>query len=131
MAGARLHRHARGVHDTVDYAFAALSNRTRRELLRLLLEQGPLPVQRLADHFAMRRPSVSEHLKVLRDAGLVREEKSGRQRFYRLEPEPLMEIQAWLGPYERFWRERMGALRDLLDTGANADVDVGDLKSHG
>jgi DNA-binding transcriptional ArsR family regulator len=95
--------------------FAALASPARRRMLGLLRDSGPLPVQELATHFAMRRPSVSEHLKVLKDAGLVREQKSGRQRFYRLEAEPLQEVSDWLSPYERFWRERLTSLRELLD----------------
>lgn len=97
-----------------DDVFAALANPARRELLRLLLD-GPRTVSDLASHFAMRRPSVSEHLRVLRDAGLVSERKVGRERHYRLEAAPLAELQDWLHPYERFWRGRMKALRDVLD----------------
>jgi DNA-binding transcriptional ArsR family regulator len=95
--------------------FAALANPTRREVLRLLREQGEQPVQRLADHFDMRRPSLSEHLRVLRDAGLVVEQPVGRQRLYSLRPEPLREVADWLTPYERFWRARLADLRDVLD----------------
>ncbi|PWU44848.1 transcriptional regulator [Micromonospora globispora] len=95
--------------------FAALANPTRRELLRLLRETGEQPVQRLADHFDMRRPSLSEHLKVLKDAGLVVEQPVGRQRLYSLCPEPLREVADWLSPYERFWRARLADLRDVLD----------------
>ena len=95
--------------------FAALANPARRQLLGLLRDRGPLPVQELASHFAMRRPSVSEHLKVLKDAGLVGERKSGRQRYYHLEAEPLREVSEWLSPYERFWRDRLKGLRELLD----------------
>ncbi|MBM0239149.1 winged helix-turn-helix transcriptional regulator [Micromonospora sp. ATA32] len=95
--------------------FAALANPTRREVLRLLREQGEQPVQRLADHFDMRRPSLSEHLRVLKDAGLVVEQPVGRQRLYSLRPEPLREVADWLTPYERFWRARLAHLRDVLD----------------
>ncbi|GAA3042846.1 hypothetical protein GCM10017559_85100 [Streptosporangium longisporum] len=95
--------------------FAAVASPTRRRLLGLLLENGPKPVQELAEHFDMRRPSLSEHLKVLKDAGLVVERRAGRQRLYSLRPEPLREMSAWLTPYERFWRERLSSLRDLLD----------------
>lgn len=98
-----------------DRLFAALANGTRREVLRLLRDEGPQPVQTLADHFDMRRPSLSEHLKVLREAGLVAEERSGRQRIYRLEAVPLAEVQDWLSPYERFWRDRLKSLGALLD----------------
>jgi len=83
--------------------------------LRLLLDEGQQPVQQLADHFEMRRPSISEHLKILRDAGLVSERKQGRQRYYHLEAAPLIELQTWLQPYERFWRERFANLRKLLE----------------
>ncbi|MCL7490802.1 MULTISPECIES: helix-turn-helix transcriptional regulator [Streptomyces] len=98
-----------------DRVFAALANGTRREVLRLLRERGPQPVQSLADHFDMRRPSLSEHLRVLREAGLVSEERVGRQRIYRLEAAPLAEVQDWLHPYERFWRDRLKGLGELLD----------------
>ncbi|MFD8492977.1 ArsR/SmtB family transcription factor [Amycolatopsis sp. NPDC059657] len=97
-----------------DEVFTALASPVRREVLRLLLD-GPKPVGELAGHFDMRRPSLSEHLKVLRDAGLVRERKEGRHRFYSLEPEPLHGLTEWLTPYERFWREKLANLRDLLD----------------
>lgn len=101
--------------------FGAVASPARRRLLQLLLEQGPLPVQDLADHFAMRRPSVSEHLKVLKDAGLVTEEKSGRQRLYQLRPDPLVEVATWLAPYEQFWRAKLANLRDLLDSEADEE----------
>ncbi|MFB8759206.1 ArsR/SmtB family transcription factor [Streptomyces sp. NPDC059852] len=105
-----------GVQETPqDRVFAALANGTRREVLRLLRDGGPQAVQDLAAHFAMRRPSLSEHLRVLREAGLVSEQRSGRQRIYRLEAAPLADVQDWLHPYERFWRERLKDLGDLLD----------------
>ncbi|MEU8072153.1 MULTISPECIES: metalloregulator ArsR/SmtB family transcription factor [unclassified Micromonospora] len=96
--------------------FTALANPTRRELLRLLRDEGEQPVRRLADRFEMRRPSLSEHLRVLKDAGLVTEQPVGRQRVYALRPEPLRELADWLTPYERFWRQRLASLGDVLDT---------------
>ncbi|MEU1305053.1 metalloregulator ArsR/SmtB family transcription factor [Streptomyces shenzhenensis] len=107
--------------DAEDRVFAALASATRREVLRLLRDGGPQPVQALADHFAMRRPSLSEHLKVLREAGLVSEQRSGRQRIYRLEAAPLAEVQDWLHPYERFWRDRLKGLAELLDRMPDGD----------
>ncbi|NRQ39137.1 helix-turn-helix transcriptional regulator [Nonomuraea sp. NN258] len=98
-----------------DHVFTALSSPARRELLRLLLDEGAQPAGRLAERFDMSRPSVSEHLKVLRDAGLVAETRHGRERHYRLEAAPLMEIRDWLTPYERFWREKLTNLSNLLD----------------
>lgn len=99
----------------VDTVFAALANSTRRDLLRLLLDEGQQPVQQLADHFDMRRPSISEHLKILREAGLVSERKQGRQRYYHLEAGPLLDVQEWLQPYARFWHEKLTNLRKLLE----------------
>lgn len=97
-----------------DDVFAALASPARREVLRLLLD-GPRTAGDLAAHFDMRRPSVSEHLRVLREAGLVSERRAGRERRYQLDPRPLMQVRDWLDPYERFWRERLAALRDLLE----------------
>jgi DNA-binding transcriptional ArsR family regulator len=95
--------------------FAAVASPVRRRVLSLLRDGGPRPVQELAGHFDMRRPSLSEHLKILKDAGLVVERRSGRQRLYSLRAEPLREVADWLHPYERFWRHKLANLRDLLD----------------
>jgi DNA-binding transcriptional ArsR family regulator len=97
-----------------DDVFAALASPARRELLHLLLA-GPRSVGDLAAHFDMARPSVSEHLRVLKDAGLVREQRAGRERHYELEAAPFAELQDWLDPYERFWRSRLKALRETLE----------------
>ena len=97
--------------------FAALASPVRRELLDLLRSR-PRAVNELAAEFAMQRPSISEHLRVLRDAGLVNDERRGRERVYRIDPEPLQAVATWLHPYEEFWRDRMRSLRDLLDEGS-------------
>ena len=102
------------MNDPIDTVFAALANPTRRELMRLLRDEGQQPVQQLANHFAMQRPSISEHLKVLRDVGLVSEHKQGRQRYYYLEGALLREVQEWLTPYEWFWKDRIANLEMLL-----------------
>lgn len=95
--------------------FAALASPVRREVLMLLREHGPQPVAAIAARFDMARPSLSEHLRVLRDAGLASETRSGRQRLYRLEAAPLSQAHDWLRPFERFWRERLAALGTVLD----------------
>jgi DNA-binding transcriptional ArsR family regulator len=104
-----------------DRLFGALANPTRREVLDLLLS-GPRTVADIAAHFDMARPSVSEHLKVLKDGGLVAENRQGRFRYYAVEPEPLRELGEWLRPYERFWRERLAALAELVDQVAEAEA---------
>jgi DNA-binding transcriptional ArsR family regulator len=105
---------ARAKAGRTDVVFAALANPTRRDILDLLLG-GERTVAALAERFDMARPSVSEHLKVLRDCGLVAEDKHGRFRRYRVNHEPLQEISAWLSPHERYWRGRMTALGEVLD----------------
>jgi DNA-binding transcriptional ArsR family regulator len=98
-----------------DELFAALANPTRRAVLDLLLD-GPRADGAIAERFDMARPSVSEHLRVLRDAGLVTEARDGRRRLYAVRPEPLRDVQEWLSPYQRFWRTALTDLRDYLDT---------------
>ena len=100
--------------DPIDPVFAALASPTRREILRLLRDEGQQPVQQLANRFTMQRPSISEHLKVLRDVGLVSEHKQGRQRLYYLEGTKLQVIHDWLAPFERFWKDRITNLEKLL-----------------
>jgi DNA-binding transcriptional ArsR family regulator len=97
--------------------FAAIGNPIRRDLLALL-RTGPKPVNTLAAHFDRGRPAISEHLKVLREAGLVREEPRGRERYYHLDPRPLREVGDWLAAYDVFWADRLQALSTLLDESA-------------
>lgn len=111
----------------VDAMFSALSNPTRRDILDLLL-RGEQTVQVIAEHFDMARPSVSEHLKVLKDADLVAEEQRGRHRYYSLTAEPLRELRSWLNPYERFWRGRLTELGQVLDDLAEDEPAEGQLE---
>ena len=69
----------------------------------------------LSDRFELSRPAVAEHLKVLRDAGLVADEAQGRRRIYRLTAEPLAELGEWLHPFEKFWRPRLAALAESAE----------------
>ncbi|MGK5679132.1 ArsR/SmtB family transcription factor [Actinoplanes sp. URMC 104] len=94
--------------------FGALANPVRRRLLEALRD-GPLPAGELAGRFALSRPAVSEHLAVLRHARLVTEEPRGRHRYYHLAAEPLAEVDDWLHPFERYWRGRLTALRDVVE----------------
>jgi DNA-binding transcriptional ArsR family regulator len=94
--------------------FSALSNPVRREILARL-RRGPRGVGALARGFDIGRPAVSEHLQVLRRAKLVREEPRGRERYYHLDPRPLAEVEAWLGAFTKYWKQRLSALEALLD----------------
>lgn len=94
--------------------FAALANPVRRRVLELLRE-APRNAGALADEFELSRPAVSEHLQVLRRAGLVREEVRGRERRYEVDARPLTEVGEWLHPFETYWRERLSTLADILE----------------
>lgn len=97
-----------------DDVFLALANPVRRRLLELLAD-GPQAAGNLAGRFDLSRPAVAEHLQVLRRAGLVRDEPLGRQRHYHLTAEPLADVGDWLHPFERFWRDRLRTLADILE----------------
>jgi DNA-binding transcriptional ArsR family regulator len=94
--------------------FSALANPVRRKIL-MRLRQAPVGVSELARRFDIGRPAVSEHLQVLRRAGLIREEPRGRERYYHLDPRPLSEVEAWLDAFARYWKQRLKALEEVLD----------------
>jgi DNA-binding transcriptional ArsR family regulator len=97
-----------------DRIFLALANPVRRELLEILTRQQ-LSAGELSDRFELSRPAVAEHLKVLREAGLVADEPQGRRRIYRLTAEPLAELGEWLHPFEKFWRGRLAVLAEAAE----------------
>ena len=94
--------------------FTAMANPVRRRLLELLRD-GSRTAGGLAAQFDLSRPAVSEHLQVLRRAELVREEVRGRERHYHLTPEPLAAVSDWLHPFERYWRDRLRTLSQIMD----------------
>ncbi|MFF2890283.1 ArsR/SmtB family transcription factor [Paenibacillus sp. NPDC057967] len=96
--------------------FHAISDPTRRKLLHLLGD-GELPVNVISGHFPMSRPAVSKHLRILADAGLVKDRKVGRETRYRLEAEPLRELQQWLTYFERYWDNKLAALKQYVESG--------------
>jgi DNA-binding transcriptional ArsR family regulator len=83
-------------------------------LFERLSRDGELTVGKLALGACVSQPSVSEHLKALRLAGLVRDKRRGRQVIYRAEPRGLVPLMSWLGHYRNFWRERFNQLETLL-----------------
>lgn len=99
---------------TVDRVFLALANPVRRELLEILFRQ-PLSAGELSERFELSRPAVAEHLKVLREAGLVADEPRGRHRIYHLTAEPLAQLGEWLHPFETFWRARLTRLAEVAE----------------
>ena len=100
-------------------ALAALADPTRRQIVSLLAA-GDLGAGELAEHFPVSRPAVSRHLRVLREAGLVRVRVEGRRRVYELDPRPLSELDTWLAPYRRLWAQRLDALDTEIARGRRA-----------
>lgn len=96
-------------------AFTALADPTRRDLMDAL-RSGPLCVSDLVIRQGVAQPSVSKHLKVLREAGLVRVQAEGQRRRYELTPDSLQDIERWLQPYREIWANRLDALSSHLDT---------------
>ncbi|WP_042166268.1 ArsR/SmtB family transcription factor [Paenibacillus gorillae] len=109
----RLNNQAGAAEPTQD-VFQAIADPTRRSLLKLLVDQE-LPVNVISGHYPMSRTAVSKHLRILADAGLVKERKVGRETRYRLDAEPLRELKRWLAYYERFWENKLGALKRLVE----------------
>lgn len=91
--------------------WSALGDRTRRAIV-LLLADGPRPVGKLADALPVSRPAVSQHLKVLKDAGLVDEEAEGTRRIYRLNEAGVLALRDQL---DTFWDRALGNLRDMTE----------------
>jgi DNA-binding transcriptional ArsR family regulator len=94
--------------------FDVLAEPTRRRILDLLIETEQ-PVGDLVATLDISQPGVSKHLRVLREAGLVEARTDAQRRIYRVRPEPLAEIDAWLQPYRRLWSGTLDALEEHLD----------------
>lgn len=92
----------------------AIAEPTRRRILDAVRE-GERSVGDLVEIVGMHQPGISRHLKVLRDAGLVEARPDAQRRLYRLRPEPLKELDAWLEPYRAEWSSRLDALEHHLE----------------
>jgi DNA-binding transcriptional ArsR family regulator len=95
-------------------AFSILAEPARRQILDLLRD-GEKSVSELVEALGMSQPAVSKHLRILREAGLVEARPRGQLRLYRLRPEPLAEIDAWLAPYRRLWKGSLDRLERHLE----------------
>ena len=94
-------------------AFNAVAEPARRRLLDLLAA-GERPVTDLARELGMTQPGASKHLRVLREVGLVRDRKAGKQRLYALDARGLRPIHEWTGGFERFWNESFDRLNEYV-----------------
>ncbi|HEX3688088.1 MAG TPA: metalloregulator ArsR/SmtB family transcription factor [Solirubrobacteraceae bacterium] len=104
--------------------WSVLADPRRREVLELLRHR-PRSVNELTAELGLTQPGTSKHLRVLRQAGLVRVRADAQRRYYELEPAPLAELDDWLAPYRRFWDRHLHALGAHLDeTAAAAHTDT-------
>jgi DNA-binding transcriptional ArsR family regulator len=95
-------------------AFRAIADPTRRAVLDLLSERDR-KVNDLVARFRMTQPAMSQHLRVLRRAGLVTQRRAGRERIYRIRPAPLKPVADWVTSYERFWKRKLRTLGEFLE----------------
>lgn len=98
-----------------DAIFRAIADPTRRAILDAL-RKGPRTVNALAGSFDQTRPGISKHLRVLREAGVVEEDKRGRERFYRLKPSRLEPVDRWILTYRGFWQGQLDALKLYMES---------------
>ncbi|ODU00715.1 MAG: transcriptional regulator [Pseudonocardia sp. SCN 72-86] len=94
--------------------FAVVADPTRRRVLDLL-RTGPRTVTDLVDALGVSQPTVSKHLRVLREAGIVTVRAEAQRRWYEIDPAPLAAIDDWLAPYRWMWADRLDALGHHLD----------------
>jgi Predicted transcriptional regulators len=98
----------------VESAFAVIAEPSRRAILSML-SSSERSVGELMDELRLPQPSVSKHLKILRDAGFVESRVEAQRRVYRLNPQPLQEVDAWLAPFRQFWSKHVDALEQHLE----------------
>jgi DNA-binding transcriptional ArsR family regulator len=95
--------------------FNALSEPTRRDIIELLASRGQLSATDISNNFAVSPPAISQHLKVLREAKLVRVEKRAQQRIYQINPDAMTEIGEWVQRMTEQWNARFNILDKILD----------------
>jgi DNA-binding transcriptional ArsR family regulator len=95
--------------------FSALADPTRRAVLDLL-RGGRQPAGQIAQAFPVSRPAISKHLRLLRRAHLVNEQREGRNRFYQLNPAPLKAVDSWLEQYRMFWMTSLNNLKAFVES---------------
>ncbi|MGH9644301.1 MAG: ArsR/SmtB family transcription factor [Terriglobales bacterium] len=119
----------RSVTYSAEATFHALADPTRRAVLDLL-RAGSQPAGRIAESFPVSRPAISKHLRQLRKARLVVEHRSGRHRFYQLNPEPLKTVDSWLERYRQFWQMNLSNLKNFVENEYAREQDRPDQASH-
>jgi len=95
--------------------FSALGDKSRRNIIELLAKRGQLTSTEISNQFQISAPAISQHLKVLKDANLVKMEKRAQQRIYKINPDAMVEIQKWIKKLTELWDARFLALDKILE----------------
>lgn len=96
-------------------SFSAIADPTRRDILDLL-RSGEMRAGDIAARFPVSRPAIAKHVRILREAGLVRERREARARLYSLDPTGLRQVDRWLQPYRLYWAARLTDLKHAVET---------------
>ena len=103
--------------------FQAIADPTRRKVLQLLAE-GDLPISEITSHFSMSRTAIAKHLHILSEAELVSGRKVGREKRFRLQPEPLAELKQWLSFYDQYWDNKLSILKHVIENSGENGLKV-------
>ena len=98
----------------MESTFTVVAEPNRRAILGLLLE-SERSVGEIEEELRLTQPTVSKHLRILREAGFVEARVDAQRRVYKIRPQPLKEIDAWLGPFRKYWSKHLDALEQHLD----------------
>jgi len=104
------------MQDKITKVLKAIADPTRREIFHALVVAAvALPITQISGQFSISRQGVTKHIKTLEEAGLVRIETQGRERYCFADPKPLQEVNKWMQFYKRFWTDALGNLGEYLD----------------
>ena len=98
----------------IDDVFSALADTNRRQIL-MMLSNNTLSVNSIAGKFKISRPAISKHLKILVNTKLVVPGRRGRERYYKINVEPLNEVRDWLNFYDKFWDKKLNQLKNYME----------------
>lgn len=95
--------------------FSALADPTRRSIIELLADKGPLTASEICEHYSISPSAISQHLKILREANLVAMTKQAQQRIYRINAQEVKEVENWAQKLASGWNARFDALEKVLE----------------
>jgi DNA-binding transcriptional ArsR family regulator len=94
--------------------FQAIADPTRREIITLIADQQPLTLNAIAEHFAITRPAVSNHIKILNECGIISIEQIGRERHCKIQPDNLKKVSDWIGQFNELWEQRIDSFEKYV-----------------